>query len=335
VWRRCWLCALLLLRAQVASLLGLDKVFALWLAGESCEPSGARAAPRGRAAHSLRKRLRHMCAFRLSCFHTQCPPTRLPCLTPRALLLRAPPPRSVRNARDDYRAVLAKALYFSACAAIVIDRVIFYGVQHRSYPSFVVSRVSGGLVALNSVLLFVTMCRPTLRRLERWRPARRLIDFHAIVPAHVFLGKAVFVQAWVHTVAHLVTYGFVSRLASPEDATRQPANAIAAGLPLSYRKLFLSHHGYGGLVHGWAGPTGLALILGFTPMALIGMLRSRPLAAPARKLLRVDAFTLFYLSHLFFYAYIVLLLLHARARARACVCLRVHVQCACGECSGC
>jgi hypothetical protein len=48
-------------------------------------------------------------------------------------------------------------------------------------------------------------------------------------------------------------------------------------------------------------------------MALIGLLRARPLAAPARKLLRVDAFTLFYLSHLFFYAYIVLLLLHAHS----------------------
>jgi hypothetical protein len=47
-------------------------------------------------------------------------------------------------------------------------------------------------------------------------------------------------------------------------------------------------------------------------MALIGVLRGRPLSALARRFFRVDAFTLFYISHLFFYAYLVLLLLHAK-----------------------
>jgi hypothetical protein len=134
--------------AQVASLLGLDKVFALWLAGESCEPSGAHAAPRSRPAPSLRKRLRTMCDPTPTRMHAHTH-ARTPCP-------HAPFPRSrgsVRNARDDYRATLAKALYFAACVAIVIDRVIFYGFQHDSYPSFVVSRVSGGLIALNSVLV--------------------------------------------------------------------------------------------------------------------------------------------------------------------------------------
>ncbi len=49
-------------------------------------------------------------------------------------------------------------------------------------------------------------------------------------------------------------------------------------------------------------------------MAIIGMLRRRAMTQPAAKLFRVDMFTLFYLSHLFFYAYLVLLILHAQAR---------------------
>jgi hypothetical protein len=44
----------------------------------------------------------------------------------------------------------------------------------------------------------------------------------------------------VHTIAHLVTYSLVSGLASGADATREPAVAVAATLPLSYRQLFLS-----------------------------------------------------------------------------------------------
>jgi hypothetical protein len=75
--------------------------------------------------------------------------------------------------------------------------------------------------------------------------------------------------------------------------------------------------GYGGLVPGWAGPTGLALLAGFTPMALIAMFRRRGARKPGeqrRRLFCVDAFTLFYVSHLFYYAYAVLLILHARVR---------------------
>jgi hypothetical protein len=48
--------------------------------------------------------------------------------------------------------------------------------------------------------LYVTMSRPTLRWLERWRPVRALIDFHSIVAAHVYLGKATFLLAWVSSV---------------------------------------------------------------------------------------------------------------------------------------
>jgi hypothetical protein len=156
MWR-----GVLFFHAQVASLLGLDKVFALWLAGESCEPSGAHAAPRSRPAPSLRKRLRTMYALphlprmprthaRMHCPHAHSPRSR----------------GSVRNARDDYRATLAKTLYFAACVAIIIDRVIFYGFQHDSYPSFVVSRVSGGLIALNSVLVRAGGARLTPARIR-------------------------------------------------------------------------------------------------------------------------------------------------------------------------
>ncbi len=44
------------------------------------------------------------------------------------------------------------------------------------------------------------MSRPTLRWLERWRPVRALIDFHSIVAAHVYLGKATFLLAWVSSI---------------------------------------------------------------------------------------------------------------------------------------
>jgi hypothetical protein len=48
-------------------------------------------------------------------------------------------------------------------------------------------------------------------------------------------------------------------------------------------------------------------------MALMGIFRGGSGALkPLLKLLRIDAFTLFYVTHLFFYAYPVLLLLHAR-----------------------
>ena len=267
----------------VASLLGLDKVFALWLAGESetqnsSGPGGsARAPPAKPWRRRLRSWLRHTFV-------------------------------------DEYRATLAWLLYCAASVAIIIDRIIEYGLRLSSYRSFIVSRIAGGLLALNSVLLFVTMARPTLRLLERWAPARQVIEFHAIVAAHVFLGKVTFVLAWIHTVAHLVSYHYVSHLTHAGDPRlREPATLVRHALPLTYKQLLLSRDGYGGLVPGWAGPTGVALIVGFTPMAIIAMLRARPLTKTARKLFRVDAFTLFYLSHLFFYAYVVLVILHARS----------------------
>ena len=280
----CIVCALTCLtQPAVASLLGLDKVFARWLAGESetqnsSVPRGsARAAPPKPWKRRLRSWLRHTFV-------------------------------------DEYRATLAWLLYCAACIAIIVDRIIEYGLRLSSYRSFIVSRIAGGLLALNSVLLFVTMARPTLRLLERWAPARQLIEFHAIVAAHVFLGKATFVLAWIHTIAHLVSYHYVSHLTHAGDPRlREPATLVRHALPLTYKQLLLSRDGYGGLVPGWAGPTGVALIVGFTPMAIIAMLRARPLTKTARKLFRVDAFTLFYLSHLFFYAYVVLIILHARS----------------------
>ena len=271
----------------VASLLGLDKVFALWLAGESCDaaatgaPRGSGGGPRAHPAKPWQRRLRAWLR------HTFV---------------------------DEYRATLAWLLYCAASIVIIVDRTIKYGVRLSSYPSFVVSRIAGGLLALNTVLLFVTMARPTLRLLERWAPARQVIEFHAIVAAHVFLGKATFVLAWIHTIAHLVSYHFVSHLTSAGDpALREPATLVRHALPLTYKQLLLTRNGYGGLIAGWAGPTGVALIVGFTPMAIIAMVRARPMTKTARRLFKVDAFTLFYLSHLFFYAYIVLIILHAHA----------------------
>jgi hypothetical protein len=267
----------------VASLLGLDKVFALWLAGESCDaaasgaPRGSGGGPRARPPKPWQRRLRSWLR------HTFV---------------------------DEYRATLAWLLYCAASIVIIVDRSIKYGVRLSSYPSFVVSRIAGGLLALNTVLLFVTMARPTLRLLERWAPARQVIEFHAIVAAHVFLGKATFVLAWLHTIAHLVSYHYVSHLTSAGDpGLREPATLVRHALPLTYKQLLLTRNGYGGLIAGWAGPTGVALIVGFTPMAIIAMLRARPMSKTARKLFKVDAFTLFYLSHLFFYAYIVLIIL--------------------------
>jgi hypothetical protein len=111
--------------------------------------------------------------------------------------------------------------------------------------------------------LYITIARPTHMYLEKWRFARALVDFHAAVPAHAYLGAAAFVLSWIHTIAHLVSYGYVSSIASAAAAgLREPASTIAAQLPLSYQALFLSDAGYGGLVPGWAGPTGLALIAG-------------------------------------------------------------------------
>ena len=266
----------------VASLLGLDKVFALWLAGESetQNATGAAGAVRARPRKPLKRRLRSWAR------HTFV---------------------------DEGRATLAWLLYCAACIAIIIDRGVKYGLRVRSYPSFVLSRIAGGLLALNTVLLFVTMARPTLRLLERWAPARQVIEFHSIVAAHVFLGKATFLLAWIHTIAHLVSYHFVARLTHAGDPRlREPATLVRHELPLTYKKLLLTRNGYGGLIPGWAGPTGVALIVGFTPMAVIAILRARPLTKTARKLFRVDAFTLFYVTHFYYYAYIVLIILHAR-----------------------
>ncbi len=218
----------------VASLLGLERVFALWLAGEVCaEPSAA--APKGARSKPVAQQLG-------------------------SLVARAR--KALRHARDDYRITLARALYAAACAAIIIDRAVEFAHRRHSYPTFVLSRICGGLLAFHSVLLFVTMSRPTLRRLERFRLARALVEFDALVAAHVYLGKATFVLAWIHTAAHLTTYGLVSHLRDGAAALREPATLVAPTLPLSYHDLFLTHKGYGGLVPGWAGPTGLALIVG-------------------------------------------------------------------------
>lgn len=57
-------------------------------------------------------------------------------------------------------------------------------------------------------------------------------------------------------------------------------------------------------------------------MALIGVFRSSTLSPALKRLVKTDAFTLFYLSHLFFYPYMLLLVLHAEAstlRARRCL----------------
>jgi len=123
--------------------------------------------------------------------------------------------------------------------------------------------------------IYITMARPTQMFLEKWRVARALVDFHAAVPAHAYLGAAAFVLSWVHTIAHLVSYGIVSSVTSSAAAgLRDPASTIAAYLPLSYKELFLSDKGYGGLVPGWAGPTGLALIAGARTCRLCLVLRA-------------------------------------------------------------
>ena len=44
-------------------------------------------------------------------------------------------------------------LYAGACAAIIGDRVVTFHVRRKSYPTFVVSRCAGGLLALHSVLV--------------------------------------------------------------------------------------------------------------------------------------------------------------------------------------
>jgi hypothetical protein len=59
----------------------------------------------------------------------------------------------VRHAIDEYRATLAKVLYLAACIAIIIDRIVRDGIQRNAFPSFVIARISGGLLALNSVLV--------------------------------------------------------------------------------------------------------------------------------------------------------------------------------------
>jgi hypothetical protein len=41
------------------------------------------------------------------------------------------------------------------------------------------------------------MARQSLRRLERWRLMRLVLDFHAITGAHAFLGRVTFVLALV------------------------------------------------------------------------------------------------------------------------------------------
>jgi hypothetical protein len=69
---------------------------------------------------------------------------------------------------DNHRAAIAELLYYAACAAIVIDRVIYYAVRHDSYPSFVVSRVAGGLLALHSVLVRARL-RCQLAGTAMWR----------------------------------------------------------------------------------------------------------------------------------------------------------------------
>ena len=134
----------------------------------------------------------------------------------------------------------------------------------------------------------------------------------------------------------------------------QPRGAPATLLQLFWlrahgRARVHAAQGYGGLVPGWAGPTGLALLVGarvahdrcslalyalpptteairgsrragFVPMALIAMFRRRAARKPGeqrRKLFCFDAFTLFYVSHLFYYAYAVLLILHAQVRRGA------------------
>ena len=84
------------------------------------------------------------------------------------------------------------------------------------------------------------MSRLFLRRLERWKVARALVDFHSIVPAHVFLGKATFVLAWVHTIAHFTSYAHVSHLPAGAEADREPAHFVKDKLPISYHDLFLT-----------------------------------------------------------------------------------------------
>lgn len=103
---------------DVAALLGLEKVFALWLNGDSVEAAGRGSGRRGRRP-GVAQRLR----------------------------------AAALEALDNYRPLLARGLYLGGCAAIVADRVVEFAVRRDAYPSLVVARVSGGLLNLHIVLV--------------------------------------------------------------------------------------------------------------------------------------------------------------------------------------
>jgi len=120
---------------DVAALLGLEKVFALWLNGDSVEAAGRGSGRRGRRP-GVGQRLKS----------------------------------AALEALDNYRSLLARGLYLGACAAIIADRVVEFAVRRDSYPSLVVARVSGGLLNLHIVLvrLMAPALAPSPLRPSQW-----------------------------------------------------------------------------------------------------------------------------------------------------------------------
>ena len=65
------------------------------------------------------------------------------------------------------------------------------------------------------------MARQTLRRLERWRLFRLVLDFHAVTGAHAFLGRVTFGLALVRARARREMF---------RDIHHLPRSAAAAHL---------------------------------------------------------------------------------------------------------
>jgi len=177
---------------------------------------------------------------------------------------------------------------------------------------YVFSRACGRTLLFNCMMIMVVVLRYTITMLRNLGLGKFLPLDHNIY-IHKIIGMLIFFQAWWHTIMHLINFGvnvqpdpvhFVKLQDEKKywNSSQLGYNPPPEGEKWGYHDWILSWSpGVFGIIGGIANPTGVALIIILTVMAICSMPFVR----------KSGRFEVFYFTHLLYYAFFTLLIFHA------------------------
>jgi len=178
---------------------------------------------------------------------------------------------------------------------------------------YVFSRANGRTLLFNCTMIMVVVLRYTITMLRNLGVGKVLpLDNNIYI--HKIIGILIVVQAWWHTIMHLINFGINVQPDPVKFVTQNDVAGYWKVEDLNYQTppngterwayhdwILTMRPGMFGIIGGIANPSGVALIIILTIMAICSMPFVR----------RSGRFEVFYFTHLLYYAFFTLLIFHA------------------------